>query len=42
MLAGLRAAAAFGVEAGPAHVKVDVSFGMPRLTMVGLPRCQRP
>jgi hypothetical protein len=27
----------FGVEACPVHVEVDVSFGMPVFTMVGLP-----
>ena len=37
MLACLRTAAVFGVEACPVHVEVDVSFGMPRFTMVGLP-----
>jgi magnesium chelatase family protein len=37
MLACLRTAALFGVEASPVHVEVDVSFGMPTFTMVGLP-----
>jgi magnesium chelatase family protein len=37
MLACLRTAAVFGVDARPVHVEVDVSFGMPRFTMVGLP-----
>jgi len=37
MLACLRTAAVFGVNACPVHVEVDVSFGMPRFTMVGLP-----
>ena len=37
MLACLRTAAVFGVEACPVHVEVDVSFGMPSFTMVGLP-----
>src|SRR5713226_7735520 len=37
MLARLRTAALFGVDACPVHVEVDVSFGMPRFTMVGLP-----
>src|SRR5262249_42344393 len=32
-----RTAAVFGVEASPVHVEVDVSFGMPSFTMVGLP-----
>jgi len=27
----------FGVEAAPVHVEVDVSFGLPSFTMVGLP-----
>src|ERR1700719_3438963 len=37
MLASLRTAALFGIEACPVHVEVDVSFGMPAFTMVGLP-----
>jgi magnesium chelatase family protein len=37
VLACLRTAAVFGVEAFPVHVEVDVSFGMPVFTMVGLP-----
>jgi magnesium chelatase family protein len=37
VLACLRTAAVFGVEACPVHVEVDVSFGMPMFTMVGLP-----
>src|SRR5262245_9492306 len=37
MLACLRSAALFGVETSPVHVEVDVSFGMPGFTMVGLP-----
>src|SRR5712671_3276102 len=37
MLASLRTAALFGVEACAVHVEVDVSFGMPIFTMVGLP-----
>jgi magnesium chelatase family protein len=37
VLAILRTAAVFGVEACPVHVEVDVSFGMPIFTMVGLP-----
>src|SRR6266853_3093154 len=37
MLARLRTAAVFGVDACPVHVEVDVSFGMPRFQMVGLP-----
>src|SRR5688572_16702731 len=37
MLARLRTAAVFGIEACPVHVEVDVSFGLPGFTMVGLP-----
>ena len=37
MLASLRTAVLFGVEACPVHVEVDVSFGLPQFTMVGLP-----
>src|SRR3982074_2903588 len=37
MLACLRTAAVFGVDACPVHVEVDVSFGLPLFTMVGLP-----
>jgi magnesium chelatase family protein len=37
MLATLRSAAVFGVEAHPVQVEVDVSFGLPTFTMVGLP-----
>src|SRR5512146_2492513 len=37
MLASLRTAAVFGVEAYTVHVEVDVTFGMPKFTMVGLP-----
>ena len=37
MLASLRSAAVFGVEACPVHVEVDVGFGFPAFTMVGLP-----
>src|SRR5215216_2541566 len=37
MLATLRSAAVFGVDAYPVHVEVDVSFGLPHFTMVGLP-----
>jgi magnesium chelatase family protein len=37
MLACLRTAALFGVEACPVHVEVDVSFGLPTFAMVGLP-----
>jgi magnesium chelatase family protein len=37
VLASLRTAALYGIEACPVHVEVDVSFGMPIFTMVGLP-----
>ncbi len=37
MLASLRTAALFGVEACTVHVEVDVSFGLPIFAMVGLP-----
>lgn len=37
MLACLRTAAVFGVDAHPVQVEVDVSFGFPGFTMVGLP-----
>jgi magnesium chelatase family protein len=37
MLACLRTAALFGVSSSPVHVEVDVSFGLPSFTMVGLP-----
>jgi magnesium chelatase family protein len=37
MLASLRSAAVFGVEAYPVQIEVDVSFGFPNFTMVGLP-----
>jgi magnesium chelatase family protein len=37
MLASLRTAAVFGVEACPVQVEVDVGFGFPSFTMVGLP-----
>jgi magnesium chelatase family protein len=37
MLASLRTAALFGLDACPVHVEVDVSFGFPSFTMVGLP-----
>ena len=37
MLACFRTAALFGVEACPVNVEVDVSFGLPSFTMVGLP-----
>jgi magnesium chelatase family protein len=37
MLANLRSAALFGVDAYAVQVEVDVSFGLPTFTMVGLP-----
>src|SRR5262249_48797889 len=37
MLACLRTAAVFGIEACTVHVEGDVSFGLPSFTMVGLP-----
>ena len=37
VLASLRSAAVIGVEALPVVVEVDVSFGLPVFTMVGLP-----
>jgi magnesium chelatase family protein len=37
MLASLRTATVFGVDACMVQVEVDVSFGMPVFTMVGLP-----
>ena len=37
MLACLRTAALYGLDACAVHVEVDVSFGMPIFTMVGLP-----
>ena len=37
MLACLRTAALFGIDASPVHVEVDVSFGIPSFAMVGLP-----
>ena len=37
MLACVRTAAVYGIEAYPVQVEVDVSFGLPCFTMVGLP-----
>src|ERR1043165_2019649 len=37
MIARLRTAAVFGVGACQVQVEVDVSFGFPKFTMVGLP-----
>jgi magnesium chelatase family protein len=37
VLASLRSAAVFGVDAYAVHIEVDVSFGLPKFNMVGLP-----
>ena len=37
MLACVRTAVVFGIEAFPVQVEVDVSFGLPTFAMVGLP-----
>jgi magnesium chelatase family protein len=37
VLSRLRSAAVFGIEAYPVQIEVDVSFGLPSFTMVGLP-----
>ena len=37
MLATLRSAAVFGVDAYTVHIEVDVAFGLPHFSMVGLP-----
>ncbi len=37
MLACIRTAAVFGIDACPVQVEVDVSFGLPSFTVVGLP-----
>ena len=37
MLACMRTAAVFGIEACPVQVEVDVSLGLPAFNMVGLP-----
>ena len=37
MLASLRSAAVFGIDAYPVQIEIDVSFGLPNFTMVGLP-----
>ena len=37
MLACLRTAALFGIDACTVHVEVDVSFGLPCFNLVGLP-----
>src|SRR5262249_30461844 len=42
VLACLRTATLFGVDACSVHVEVDVSFGLPSFTMVGLPDASVP
>ena len=37
VLACVRSAAVFGIEAAQVNIEVDVSFGLPAFTMVGLP-----
>jgi magnesium chelatase family protein len=37
MLARVRSAAVFGIDASPVSIEVDISFGLPGLTIVGLP-----
>ena len=37
VLACVRTAAVYGIEACPIHVEVDLSFGLPAFAMVGLP-----
>ena len=37
MLSCMRSAAVFGIEASPVQIEVDVSFGLPGFTVVGLP-----
>jgi magnesium chelatase family protein len=37
MLACVRSAAVFGIEASPVNIEVDVSYGLPAFTVVGLP-----
>lgn len=37
VLARLESAAVFGIDAVPVHVEVDVSFGLPHFSLVGLP-----
>ena len=37
MLARVRSAAVFGLDATPVNIEVDVSFGLPAFTVVGLP-----
>jgi magnesium chelatase family protein len=37
MLACIRSAAVYGIEASTVAIEVDVSFGLPGFTVVGLP-----
>jgi magnesium chelatase family protein len=37
MLARIRSAAVFGIDASPVTIEVDIAFGLPGLTIVGLP-----
>src|SRR5690242_1773401 len=37
MLACVRSAAVYGIEAAPVTIEVDVAFGLPGFTVVGLP-----
>src|SRR5262249_54469452 len=37
MLARVRSAAVFGIDAAPVNIEVDVSYGLPCFTVVGLP-----
>ena len=37
MLACVRSAAVFGIDAAPVNIEVDVSYGLPCFTVVGLP-----
>src|ERR1043165_6263908 len=37
MLARLRSAAVFGIDAAPVSIEVDVTYGLPGFTVVGLP-----
>ena len=37
MLARVQSAAVFGIDASPVSIEVDISFGLPGLTIVGLP-----
>ena len=37
MLARVRSAAVFGIDASPVTIEVDIAYGLPSLTIVGLP-----